>query len=81
MLQAILLLAFCLLTGLASLTLTVWMIFSGRLLSMDGLTLVAIIMTIGAFFMGNFAWSVHTGEVRAVWNHLRSGSKKADTQE
>ena len=81
MLQSVLLLAFCLFIGLVSLAVCIWVVVSGQFLTMDGLLLVAIALTIGGFFMGNFAWSVHTGEVREVLNHLRGGSKKADGQE
>ena len=81
MLESALLLAFCLLVGLASLVITIWIVISGRLFTMDGLLLVTITLTIGGLFMGNFAWSVYTGEVREVLNQLRSRSKKPDTQE
>ena len=81
MLQSVLLLAFCLLMGLVSLAVCVWVALGGQLFSLDGLLLVAISLSIGGFFMGNFAWSVFTGEVREILISLRSGSKKPDTQE
>jgi ascorbate-specific PTS system EIIC-type component UlaA len=72
MLQAALLLAVCLLIGLISLAICAWVVISGPLFTMDGLLMIAISLTVGAFFMGNFAWSVHTGEVRETLNQLRS---------
>ncbi len=81
MLQSVLLLAFCLFMGLASLAACVWVALTGQLFTLDGLLLVAISLTIGGFFMGNFAWSVYTGEVRDILNSLRSRSKKTDTPE
>lgn len=81
MLQSVLLLAFCLFMGLLSLAVCIWVALTGQLFTLDGLLLVAISLTIGGFFMGNFAWSVYSGELREVLNDLRGGSKKADTQE
>lgn len=80
MLQSVLLLAFCLFMGLLSLTVCIWVALTGQLFNLDGLLLVAISLTVGGFFMGNFAWSVYSGELREVLNDLRGGSKKADTQ-
>ena len=81
MLQSVMLLAFCLFMGLVSLAVCIWVVLTGQLFALDGLLLVAISLSIGGLFMGNLAWSVYTGEVREVLNHLRSGSKKTDTQE
>ena len=81
MLQSVLLLAFCLFMGLVSLAVCIWVVVSGQLFTLDGLLLVAISLTIGGFFMGNFAWSVYTGEVRDILNSLRSHSKKTDAPE
>ena len=80
MLQSVLLLAFCLFMGLLSLAVCIWVALTGQLFTLDGLLLVAISLTMGGFFMGNFAWSVYTGEVPEILNNLRSPSKKADTQ-
>lgn len=81
MLQSVLLLAFCLFMGLVSLAACIWVALTGQLFTLDGLLLVAISLSIGGLFMGNFAWSVYTGEVREILNNLRSPSKKADTQQ
>ena len=77
MLQAAVLLAVCLLIGLVALALCAWVVISGRLFSMDGLLMIAISLTVGAFFMGNFAWSVHKGEAREILNRLRSRRKES----
>ena len=81
MLQSVLLLAFCLFMGLVSLAACIWVALTGQLFTLDGLLLVAISLSIGGLFMGNFAWSVYTGEVREILNSLRNHSKKTDTPE
>lgn len=73
MIQAAILLAVCLLIGLIALAICAWVAISGRLFTMDGLLMVAISLTVAAFFVGNFAWSLHTGEVREILNQLRAG--------
>jgi hypothetical protein len=71
MLQSALVLCFCLLVGLVSLAVCVWVAISGRLFTMDGLLTVAISLLVGGLFMANVAWSVYTGELREILNKLR----------
>lgn len=71
MLENVLLLAFCLLVGLLSLAVCIWVIVTGRIFYLDGLLLVLVSLTLGGFFMFNIFWSIHTGEMRAVLNYLR----------
>ncbi len=71
MLQSALLLLFCLLVGILSLAVCVWVAVSGQLLTMDGLLTIAISLAVGAIFMANVAWSFHTGELRAILGQLR----------
>jgi hypothetical protein len=77
MLQAAILLAVCLLIGLIAIAICAWVAISGRLFTMGGLLIVAISLTVAAFFVGNLAWSLHTGEVREILNQLRSGEPGA----
>lgn len=79
MLQTVLLLAFCLFMGLLSLAACVWVVASGQLLTIDGLLLISVSLTLGAFFMFNLGWSVHTGEFREALNYLRKRSTKSNT--
>jgi cation transport ATPase len=81
MLQAAILLAVCLLIGFIALAVCAWVAVSGRLFTMDGLLIVAISLAAAAFFVGNFAWSLHTGEVHDILNQLRNGTKKTGEQE
>lgn len=78
MVETVLLLAFSLLMGLASLAICAWLVVSGNLFSMDGLALALISLTLGGFFMFNVAWSIHTGEFQEVLKYLRKGSSKSD---
>jgi ascorbate-specific PTS system EIIC-type component UlaA len=72
MLQAAILLAVCLLIGFIALAICAWVAITGRLFTIDGLLIVAISLAVAAFFVGNFAWSLHTGEVREILNQLCS---------
>ena len=81
MLQAGILLAVCLLIGFIALAVCVWVAISGQLFTMDGLLIIAISLTVAAFFVGNFAWSVYTGEAREIFHHVRGGSNKPGTEE
>ena len=78
MLDAALLLAFCLLMGLLSLGIVIWVAIFRQLFSLDNLLLVLISLTVGGIFMANFAWSVYTGEVREVLDYLLKRSTKSD---
>lgn len=79
MVDAVLVLLFCLLMGLAALIVCVWVVLSGQLATLDGLLLIFISLLLGGLFMLNLAWSVRTGEVREVLNHYRKGSAQMDT--
>ncbi len=81
MVQAAVLLAACLLIGLTSLAICAWVVISGQLFTIDGLLIAALSLTAAAFFLGDFAWSVHTGEVREILNALRTQAKKHATRQ
>ena len=63
------------LVALGALGIIVWEGIAGRLFSMDGLDLTLIGLTFLVIFGGNLAWSIHTGEARAL---LRQRSKKPE---
>lgn len=71
MLETLALLLFCLLVGLVALAIIVWLVFTGRILTMDNLLLTVISLAIGGIFSGIFAWSVHSGEFREALRSLR----------
>lgn len=66
MLDAIFLLAFCLLVGLIALAVCVYLAVSGALFTLDGLSLVLICLSIGGLFLLNVAWSAYTGELKQI---------------
>lgn len=71
MLETILLLAFCLIIGLIALAVCAYLAVSGQLFTLDGLLLLIICLTIGGIFVLNVVWSVYTGELKKVLEHLR----------
>jgi hypothetical protein len=66
MLETIVLLSFCVLVGLASLAVVVWLAVTGALFSLDGLAFALVSLTLGGFMMFNVAWSLWKGELRAL---------------
>ena len=77
MFETVLLLAFCVVIGFASLAVVLWLLVSGRLLTLDGLAFALISLTIGGFFMFNVGWSFQTGELRALLGQLSKKEKNA----
>jgi predicted membrane chloride channel (bestrophin family) len=72
MLQAILIHVFCLLVGLGALAVCAWVAATGQLFTLDGLLMVAVSLSIAAFFVGNTAWAVYTGEIPELLRQLRA---------
>ena len=75
--------AICVFVGSVSLAVAVWVVASGSIVYLDGIVLVIIVLTIGAFFLFNVLWSYRTGELRQVlqdWRKARdSRSGNSDT--
>ena len=63
---------FSLTVGLAAAAVTVWVIATHQLFTLDGLALVAVSGGIATFFMANTAWAVYTGELRDMLGQLRT---------
>jgi hypothetical protein len=78
MFEDILVLIFSLLVGLVSFGIAVWVVFSGRLSSLDGMLLTAICLLFTVVFGGNLAWSVYKGEAQAVLKGLLKRWQKSD---
>ncbi len=78
MLQAVLLLAFCLLMGLVALAACAWVAATGQLFTMDGLLIVAISVTLGGAFVAMVVYSWKTGEVSEILNEWRSRRKASE---
>jgi hypothetical protein len=63
---------FCLLVGLAALGTCAWVVATGQLFTLDGLSLIAVSGALATFFVGNTAWAVYTGEIRELLAQMRS---------
>lgn len=74
MLETAILLSLCGLVGLVSVGVVIWLTISGALFTLDGLVFALISLTVGAFFMFNIAWSLYTGELRALRDGLCKGA-------
>ena len=61
-------------SGLASLAVVAWVVVTGWIAYLDGIALALIGLTLGAFFLFNFAWSWRTGELEVLLKELRKGS-------
>jgi hypothetical protein len=71
MIDVILLFAFCLFMGLMALGVCAYLAISGQLFTLDGLVLALIALSIGGLFMLNVIWSIRTGELQQMLDHLR----------
>ncbi len=70
--MAILTHLFCLLVAAGAAGVSAWVVVAGQLFTLDGLALVLVSLSIAAFFVGNTAWAVYTGEIRELLGRLRS---------
>lgn len=66
-LEDVILLVFCALIAVGGLGVVAWQLATGRLLSIDGLWLAAICLTLAAVFGGNVAWSIYKGEMKQMF--------------
>jgi len=77
MFETLLLLLFCALIALLGLAIVLWLIVTGRILTLDNLLLSLIGLTMGGIFGGLFAWSVRSGEFQAALNPKKPGPSDA----
>lgn len=68
MFEEVILLAFCSLVAVVGLGVVVWEAASGRIFSLDGLSLTLICLILAMIFGGNVAWAFHDGEVQRILN-------------
>ena len=71
MLESLLLLAFCLFVGLAMFAVCGYLVVSGQLLTLDGISLALICATIGGLFVLMIVWSFYTGELKQMLEYRR----------
>jgi hypothetical protein len=58
--------------GLAALGTCAWVVATGQLFTLDGLSLIAVSGALATFFVGNTAWAVYTGEIHELLAQMRS---------
>ena len=75
MLEGLVLLALCFLVAVMGLAVVALEAISGRILSIDGLWLSLISLTLAAVFGGSLAWSCYTGEAQQMLRRLRKESQ------
>jgi hypothetical protein len=74
MIEELILIAFCFLVVVTGLATVAFEVISGRILSIDGMWLSLISLTLAAVFGGNLAWSFYTGEGQQTLSRFRKGS-------
>ncbi len=79
MFETALLLGFCLLAAGACALIVVWLAVAGRLLTLDGLTLSLICLTLGGFFSFPVFLSLRKGELQALVNRYLKRSPAVPT--
>lgn len=79
MLEDVFLVVFCLFLAVGGLGLVVWELVTGRFFSIDGLWLTLISLTLATVFGGNIAWSIYTGEAKALLRGFRKSSPSSDS--
>ncbi len=78
MLADLVLLALCFLMAASGLAVVAFEVISGRVLSIDGLSLSLICLALVAVFGGNLAWSLYTGEAQHAVRHFRQRHAAVD---
>ena len=81
MFEEVILLAFCSLVAVVGSTVVVWEAVSGRLFSLDGLSLTLISLTLTVIFGGNVAWSLHNGDVHRILDGFRKPPAENEAKE
>ena len=71
MIEPLLLLGICLLIGLLSFAVVVWVVVTGRIAYLDGLSLALISLAVGAIFLSMVGWSYRTSELKEIVKRLK----------
>jgi ABC-type enterobactin transport system permease subunit len=73
MIEPLLWLALCALVGLLCLAVVVWVVATGRIAYLDGLSLALISLAVGAIFLSIVGWSYRSSEIKEILNTLHKG--------
>jgi membrane protein implicated in regulation of membrane protease activity len=65
------------LLGLLCLAVVVWVVVTGRIAYLDGLSLALISLAVGAIFLSMLGWSYRSSELKELLKSLRSGRNDA----
>jgi len=65
------------LLGLLCLAVVVWVVVTGRIAYLDGLSLALISLSVGAIFLSIVGWSYRSSELKDLLESLRSGGRNA----
>jgi hypothetical protein len=71
--------AICLLIGLASLAVVVWLAFTGRLAYLDGISLALISLVIGGFFLFDVFVAYRSGELNEILGRRKAAASTGDS--
>ena len=77
MIEPLLWLVACALVGLLCLAVVVWVVATGRIAYLDGLSLALISLAVGAIFLSMVGWSYRTSELKGILKSLRRGGTNA----
>ena len=78
MLETLVMLLFSLLMCLVPLAIVVWLIVTGRLVTLDGLLFTVISLTVSGIFTAILAWSIHSGEFQDALKQLPKSQGQND---
>jgi UPF0716 family protein affecting phage T7 exclusion len=73
MIEPLLWLVVCALLGVLCLAVVVWVVVTGRIAYLDGLSLALISLAVGFIFLSMVGWSYRAGELKEILKSLRRG--------
>jgi hypothetical protein len=71
MIEPLIWLVVCLLVGLLSVAVAVWVVATGRIAYLDGLSLALMSLAVGAIFLSIVGWSYRSSELREILKRLK----------
>jgi hypothetical protein len=71
MIEPLIWLVVCLLVGVLSVAVVVWVVATGRIAYLDGLSLGLISLAVGVIFLSMVGWSYRSSELKEILNSLR----------
>jgi ABC-type enterobactin transport system permease subunit len=75
MIEPLVWLVVCALVGVLCLAVVVWVVATGRIAYLDGLSLALISLAVGAIFLSMLGWSYRSSELKEILNSLHKGKE------